>query len=77
MIAGDRPMPVSDDEQATAPAPHPLHALVEDWFARHFHNSIVARDTATFNHVFAAKEDLKRLLAPARDAAEEREISDG
>jgi hypothetical protein len=45
-------------------APHPLHAEIEAWFASHFHNSIVARDTETFNHVRAAVDDLKVRLAP-------------
>lgn len=53
---------------------HPLHDLIDQWFVRHIHNSVVARDTETFNYVHAAKEDLKRLLAPA--PAAEKETSD-
>jgi len=57
-----------DDEKLDAsiarePAPSPLLSAVDAWFAKHFSNSIVSRDTEIFNHVHAAKEDLKRLLS--------------
>jgi hypothetical protein len=45
------------------PAPSPLLALIDAWFATHFSNSIVSRDTETFNLVHAAKEDLKRRVS--------------
>lgn len=37
-------------------------ALVEKWFAEHFHGTEVARDTRTFNVAQRAKEELKKLL---------------
>lgn len=44
------------------PAPNRMVVLVEDWFSKHFSNSAVSRSTDLFNHVHAAKEDLKRLI---------------
>jgi hypothetical protein len=55
--------PATADTPAPDPATARLHAQIDAWFAAHFHNSIVSRDTETFNHVHAAKEDLKRLLS--------------
>lgn len=49
------------DVPVEAPA-HPLHAVVDAWFASHFHNSAVARDTEIHNLVHAAVQDLKRRL---------------
>lgn len=40
-----------------------LDALVERWFFEAFHGSPVARSTETWNHVHAAKDELKRRLA--------------
>jgi hypothetical protein len=37
--------------------------LVERWWTDHFPGSPVAQVTAAWNHAFAAKEELKRLLA--------------
>ncbi len=45
-----------------APAEAPSDAMVDRWFADHFHGSIVSRATDVYSHVFAAKEALKRLL---------------
>jgi hypothetical protein len=48
-----------------APAtPHPtlLAELVDRWWHDHFPGSPVAQVTAAWNHAFAAKEELKRLL---------------
>ena len=42
--------------------PHPLDTIVERWWADHFPGSVVARVTETWNHAFAAKEELKRRL---------------
>ena len=40
-----------------------LDALVEHWFFEAFHGSVVARATDVWNHVHAAKDELKRRLA--------------
>ncbi len=40
-----------------------LHDLIETWFQRHFHNSVISRDTQTFNHVRGAVDDLKSSLS--------------
>jgi len=45
-----------------SPPPHPLAALVERWWQEHFPGSPVAQATAAWNHAFAAKEALKRLI---------------
>jgi len=65
------PDDMSDDRQAkpllAAPAKHNdelLDASIERWWADHFPGSAVARDTAAWNVAHAAKEALKRLLAP-------------
>jgi hypothetical protein len=42
--------------------PHPFDAIVERWWQDHFPGSVVARVTETWNHAFAAKENLKRRL---------------
>ena len=39
-----------------------LDGLVERWFFDTFHGSVVARSTETWNHVYDAKEELKRRL---------------
>jgi len=44
-----------------------IHALIDRWFADHFHGSIVSRDTDTYAHVFEAKEKLKKLLADRKE----------
>ena len=48
------------------PDPDPrdtLETLVEHWFHEAFHDSVVARATDVWNHVHAAKDELKRRLA--------------
>lgn len=40
-----------------------INAEIDAWFATHFHNSVVSRDTETYNHVRAAVDDLKVRLA--------------
>ncbi|KVP76924.1 hypothetical protein WJ94_16065 [Burkholderia ubonensis] len=40
-----------------------IDALIEAWFRANFHDSIVSRDTATFNHVRGAVDALKKELA--------------
>ncbi|WP_213308180.1 hypothetical protein [Paraburkholderia sacchari] len=47
-----------------APALDPqLDAGIEAWFRANFHDSIVSRDTAVFNHVRGAVDALKKQLA--------------
>lgn len=58
-----------DDAAAKEAAPHPIHDLIEEWFASRFHNSIVSRDTETLNHVRTAVDELKAALAAAVPAA--------
>ena len=40
-----------------------IDALIERWWAEHFPGSPVSQVTQAWNHAFAAKEDLKCLLA--------------
>ncbi len=40
-----------------------LEAIVEHWFFELFHGSVVARSTEVWNHVYGAKDELKRRLA--------------
>jgi len=47
---------------APSPPPHPFAELVERWWQDHFPGSPVAQATAAWNHAFAAKEALKRLV---------------
>ena len=49
-------------ELATA-AKDSIEQLIERWWAEHFLGSPVSQVTQAWNHAFAAKEDLKRLLA--------------
>ncbi|HHT8992766.1 TPA: hypothetical protein ACT5B2_003810 [Burkholderia cenocepacia] len=69
-LAGDEPGATLAVELAPAPAAAALDArtdaLIEAWFRANFHDSIVSRDTATFNHVRAAVDALKKeIAAPA------------
>ena len=42
----------------------PAHAEdVDAWFAEHFHKAPISHDTALYNALHAAKEELKKLLA--------------
>lgn len=43
--------------------PHPSAPLVEEWFAKHFHNMPALFDERAYTHLLGAKEDLKVLLA--------------
>lgn len=57
---------MADDNKTVDPAadnPSARHRIVDEWFLDWIYGSAVARDTAIFNHIFAAKEDLKRRLA--------------
>src|SRR5258708_2764207 len=62
-----------DENETTAASDTPaagdgsIHALIDRWFADHFHGSIVSRDTDTYAHVFTAKERLKQLLADRKE----------
>lgn len=40
----------------------PIIEAVESWFVEQIHNSPVSRDTATFNHVRQAVDELKKRL---------------
>lgn len=53
---------------ATSPgaAPHPdFGALIDRWFADHFHGSAVARSSEAINVALRARDDLKHRLAAA------------
>ena len=55
---------VHDDASIATPlaASGSIDALIERWWAEHFPGSPVSQVTQAWNHAFAAKEDLKRLL---------------
>ena len=36
---------------------------LDAWFVEHFHRAPISQDTATYNALFSAKEELKKLLA--------------
>jgi hypothetical protein len=62
---GASPPPLAGEgrEGAAPPeAPFALAAEIDAWFASHFHNSVVSRDTEVFNHVRAAVDELKVRL---------------
>ncbi|KVG33867.1 hypothetical protein [Burkholderia diffusa] len=70
-------METKDQTDAAPPAPKSppaaaldarTDALIEAWFRASFHDSIVSRDTATFNHVRAAVDALKKELAAPANA---------
>ncbi|WP_048992717.1 MULTISPECIES: hypothetical protein [Burkholderia cepacia complex] len=68
-VAGDEPgatLAVELAPAAAAALDARTDALIEAWFRANFHDSIVSRDTATFNQVRAAVDALKKeLAAPA------------
>ena len=39
-----------------------IEAIVEAWWIKHFHNSVISGDTALYNSLHAAKEELKITL---------------
>ena len=39
---------------------------IEEWFAKHFQGLGPKLDSELYNLIHAAKEDLKRILAPTR-----------
>lgn len=60
------PAPVISPAQTAKTPSKPLTLLeeIERWFADHFHNSVISRNTDAYNHVLAAKDDLiKRVKA--------------
>jgi len=61
-----------NDTETAPPAPDPIEALVERWWADHFPGSPVAQVTQAWNHAFAAKQDLKRRLAAFRNETASR-----
>lgn len=40
-----------------------MDEIIEAWFARHFHGLGPRLDTELYNHIYAAKDDLKRILS--------------
>lgn len=46
-----------------APAKSSVEQVVEDWFRKHFHGLGGSLHEHVYNHVHAAKEELKKLLA--------------
>ena len=52
-----------DTPAADAATPRRHDAMIERWFAAHFHGAPQMRDTDAFNHVRRAVDDLKRRLA--------------
>jgi hypothetical protein len=40
-----------------------MDEIIEEWFARHFHGLGPKLDTELYNLVYAAKDDLKRILS--------------
>lgn len=72
MEASNNSLPAADTEPFRAPdavgtpADKPsVELLVEDWFRQHFHGLGARIDESLYNHVHAAKEELKQLLAGA------------
>lgn len=51
-----------DPAAAAAPQSGPLDELVDVWFAKHFHGMGALLDERLYNHVYAAKDDLKAEL---------------
>jgi hypothetical protein len=43
----------------------PVDALIEEWFAKHFHGLGIQLSEFLYNHLHAAKEDLKEILSRA------------
>lgn len=39
-----------------------VEVIIEDWFKKHFHDW-AGFEVSLYNHITAAKEDLKRLLS--------------
>lgn len=39
--------------------------IVEQWFKNEIQGSHIAKNTQLYNHIYAAKEKLKKLLSPS------------
>lgn len=61
------PQTATAPADAREPLPGRHDALVECWWNDHFPGSPVAAMTASWNHAFAAKEELKRRLASLKE----------
>lgn len=44
-----------------------INEIIEDWFQKSFHNTRLSADEGLMNQVIAAKENLKKILAPAEN----------
>jgi hypothetical protein len=56
-----QPEPAADGVRLE-PLPHPIDTLIDRWFDDHMRGSIVASQTAIWNHCHGAAQDLKRRL---------------
>ena len=59
----------AQSEQLDAAPSAPIattESLVDAWFSKHFHNMGALFDERSYAHLYAAKEDLKTVLAPLR-----------
>jgi hypothetical protein len=50
------------DASHDAPVADGIEALIERWFADHFHGSPIATNNEHYQHAWGAKEALKRLI---------------
>lgn len=50
-----------------------IDEIIEDWFQKSFHNTRLSADEGLMNQVIAAKENLKKILAPAENKKTSKE----
>lgn len=62
MKADEQPMSHAIEQPAAPSVAQPSDAMVDAWFAAHFHNLGAQLDTPLYNRLHAAKEDLKVRL---------------
>lgn len=53
---------LADAEARAKDAAREVEQLVDEWFRKHFHGLGARLDEALYNHLHAAKEELKQLL---------------
>lgn len=61
--SGQDTAPTTEDRPTASSVTHYSTEVVDQWFSEFIPNSPVSATVASWNHVYAAKEELKRRLA--------------
>ncbi len=67
---------MDDIDGAIETPANPIDEIIDRWWEDNFPRSAVARDTASWNVAYAAKESLKRLLVRAQHLPQAKSASE-